>query len=259
MNVIEILSSFKKQLSVCKTIKYYKKLPSTQLAVKKLAQKGFEEGFVVVAEKQTSGYGRIQRIWNSNIGGLWFSILLKPIIRPNEVSKLALLLSIALKRTLERKYQISSKIKWSNDVLVCDKKIAGIIVEMSAERDKINWVVAGIGVNINNDIPKDLENVAISLKDILKSETNRTEFMAEFLIDFEKLYFDFQKNGFKQFLKEYNSNLAYKNKSVSVDTGYAVTTGMNLGINEEGMLIIKTPNGFEKIMSGTLRISAECD
>jgi BirA family biotin operon repressor/biotin-[acetyl-CoA-carboxylase] ligase len=259
MNVIEILSSLKKQLSVCKKIKYYKKLPSTQLAVKKLAEKGFEEGFIVVAEKQTSGYGRSKKVWSSNVGGLWFSILLKPIISPDEVSKLTLLLSVALKRTLKRKYQISSKIKWPNDVLVCDKKIAGIIVEMFAEHDRTNWVVAGIGININNDIPKNLENISVSLKDILKKEADRAEFMTEFLIDFEKLYLDFQKDGFNQFLEEYNDNLAYKNKSVSIDTGRAVTTGINLGIDEEGMLIIKTLNSFEKIISGTLRRSKECD
>jgi BirA family biotin operon repressor/biotin-[acetyl-CoA-carboxylase] ligase len=255
----EIEARLKKHLNICKTIKYYKELPSTQLAVKKLAEKGFEEGFVVVAEEQTNGYGRIKRVWNSNVGGLWFSILLKPCIRPDEVSKLTLLLSIALKRTLERKYRIDSEIKWPNDVLVCDKKIAGIIIEMSAEQDRINWIVAGIGININNNLPKDLENISVSLKDILKIEIDRAEFMAEFLINFEDSYLAFQKTGFKQFLSEYNDNLAYKNKYVSIVTGYAVTTGINLGIDEDAMLVIKTSNGFEKIISGTLRIIKKCD
>jgi BirA family biotin operon repressor/biotin-[acetyl-CoA-carboxylase] ligase len=252
-NGYEIEAKFKKQLNICKTVKYYKELPSTQIAVKKLAEKGFKEGLVVVAGKQTNGYGRIKREWSSNDGGLWFSMLLKPSIRPEETSKLALLLSIALNRILEKNYNVGSEIKWPNDVLVLGKKVAGIIIEMSAEQDIVNWVVAGIGINANNNLPKDLESLAVSLKTILKKKLDRSEFLAALLMEFEDLYVAFQKKGFKEFYDEYSDKMAYKNKPVTIDTGYSAIAGINLGVDEEGKLIIKTSNGFEKIISGTLR------
>jgi BirA family biotin operon repressor/biotin-[acetyl-CoA-carboxylase] ligase len=253
-NEYEIEASLKKPLNVCKIIKYYKKIASTQIAVKKLAEKNFGEGVVIIAEKQTKGYGRIKRVWNSNKGGLWFSMLLKPVICSDESSRLSLLFSIALNRILEKKYRISSEIKWPNDILICGKKVAGIIIEMSAEQDIINWVAAGIGVNINNSLPEDLKDISISIKEVLKREIDRTEFIVAFLTEFESLYFNFQRGGFKLFWEEYNSKVAYKDALVTVDSGYNdAITGKNFGIDESGILIIETKNKIEKIVSGTLR------
>jgi BirA family biotin operon repressor/biotin-[acetyl-CoA-carboxylase] ligase len=251
-NEFEIESKLNKNLNVCKIIKYYKELPSTQTTVKMLAQKGFDEGTVVIVEKQTSGYGRIKRVWSSNPGGLWFSILLKPFLVPEESTKLALMLSIALKQTFDL-YNIDSKIKWPNDIFIKNKKIAGIIIEMSAEQDIINWIVAGIGININNELPKELKDIATSLKEIISKEIDRTEFICKFFINFEKLYTSFKEKGLKPFLKEYNANLLYKNKHVTISNGHNTITGINLGIDENGMLIVKTKNNIEKIISGTLR------
>jgi BirA family biotin operon repressor/biotin-[acetyl-CoA-carboxylase] ligase len=181
-------------------------------------------------------------------------MLLKPVIRPDESSRLSLLFSIVLNRILEKRYGISSEIKWPNDILICGKKVAGIIIEMSVEQDIVNWVAAGIGVNINNGLPENLKNISISVKEVLKREINRSEFLAAFLMEFENLYSNFQKNGFKQFLGEYNSKVAYKDALVTVDSGYKDTiTGKNFGIDESGRLIIETKNKLEKVIFGTLR------
>jgi BirA family biotin operon repressor/biotin-[acetyl-CoA-carboxylase] ligase len=253
-NKYEIEVNLKKPLNICRTIKYYKETASTQIVVKKLAERDFGEGIVVIAEKQTKGYGRIKRMWNSNEGGLWFSMLLKPVICPDESSRLSLLFSIALNRILKKKYGISSEIKWPNDILIFGKKVAGIIIEMSVEQDIINWVAAGVGVNINNSLPENLKNTSISIKEVLKREIDRAKFFAAFLTEFESLYSNFQKDGFKQFLEEYNSKVAYKDAFVTVDSGYNdIITGKNFGIDESGRLIIGTKNKLEKIISGTLR------
>ncbi|MDR2616740.1 MAG: biotin--[acetyl-CoA-carboxylase] ligase [Endomicrobium sp.] len=251
-NEFEIESKLNKNLNVCKIIKYYKELPSTQTTVKMLAQKAFDEGTVVIVEKQTDGYGRIKRVWSSNPGGLWFSILLKPFLVPEESTKLALILSIALKYTFDL-YNIDSKIKWPNDIFINNKKIAGIIIEMSAEQDIINWIVAGIGININNELPKELKDIATSLKEIINKEIDRTEFICKFFINFEKLYTPFKEKGLKPFLKEYNANLLYKNKHVTISNGHNTITGISLGIDENGILMVKTKDNVEKIISGTLR------
>jgi BirA family biotin operon repressor/biotin-[acetyl-CoA-carboxylase] ligase len=252
-NKYKIESKLKKPLKICRTVKYYKQLPSTQTAVKKLAEKNFEEGFIIVAEKQTNSYGRINRTWSSNTGGLWFSILLKPSIHPDEVSKLTLILSIALKRTL-KEYKVDSEIKWSNDVFVNGRKIAGILVEMSAEQDRINWIVAGIGININNKLPEKFADISISLREVLGREVDRTEFFAEFLAKAEEIYDNFCNTGFEMFVEEYNRNIAYKNEVVTIDDGYNnIMSGVNLGIDKDGKLIVNTKVGLKKIISGTLR------
>ncbi|MDR2399126.1 MAG: biotin--[acetyl-CoA-carboxylase] ligase [Endomicrobium sp.] len=253
-NEYEIECNLKRSLKICKILKYYKELASTQTSVKKLAERNFDEGIIVIAEKQTNAYGRIKRMWNSNEGGLWFSILLKPLIRPEELSKVSLILSIALNRTL-KEYKVDSEIKWPNDVLVNGKKIAGILVEMSAQQDRIDWLVVGIGININNTLPKELKNISISLKEVLEKETDRSAFLASFLINFENIYDDFQNKCFSFFADEYNDKLAYKNKSITIDDGYNVVFGINLGIDKDGKLIVKTTNGVEKIISGTLRLN----
>jgi BirA family biotin operon repressor/biotin-[acetyl-CoA-carboxylase] ligase len=252
-NEHKIKSKLKTPLKICKMIKYYKQLSSTQTAVKKIAKKNFKEGFIIVAEKQTNSYGRIKKTWSSNAGGLWFSILLKPSIRPDEASKLTLILSIALKRTL-KEYKIDSEIKWPNDVFVNGRKIAGILVEMSAEQDRINWIVAGIGININNKLPEKFANISISLKEVLGREVDRAEFLAELLAKVEDIYNDFCNTGFEMFVKEYNWNIANKNEIVTIDDGYNnIVSGVNLGIDKDGRLIVNTKFGFKKIISGTLR------
>lgn len=251
-NEYEIKLKLGKPFSVCKIIKYYKELPSSQATTKVLAQMGFDEGTVVIVEKQTDGYGRIKKTWSSNPGGLWFSILLKPPLTPQESTKLALILSIAIKQTLHS-YNVISKIKWPNDILVNNKKIAGVITEMSAEQNTLNWIVVGIGININNKLPKELKNAAVSLKETINECVDRTEFIFKFLINFEKLYAVFIKKGLSPFLKEYNDNLLYMGKPVTINTGCNTVTGINLGIDENGMLTLQVKGTLKKIISGTLR------
>jgi len=256
-NEYKAKTNFGRQLDVSKRVIYYKKVKSTQTIVKNLAGKGFGEGLVVIARKQTGAYGRIKKKWSSNAGGLWFSMLLKPLIHSDEVSKLTLVFSIALKRVFEKEYKIDSEIKWPNDVLVLGKKIAGIIIEMSLKHNAINWLVAGVGVNINNSLPKYLEDTSISLKNVLKRKIKRSEFICAFLKEFENLYFDFKINGFKNFLEEYNNKLAYRNENITVDDGYNIITGRNLGADEKGRLVVKTKNTLEKIASGTVRLAKD--
>ncbi|MDR1511768.1 MAG: biotin--[acetyl-CoA-carboxylase] ligase [Endomicrobium sp.] len=251
----EIKTNFIGQSSLYKTIRYYKKLESTQIIVKELAEEGFGEGIVVIAGKQTGSYGRNKKKWVSDIGGLWFSTLLKPMMYPNEISKLMLLLGIAVGRVFEKRYKISPEIRWPNDVLVFGKKVAGIVTEMSVKQNKISWVAAGVGININNRLPEYLESVSISLKGILKKKVNALEFISTFFNEFELLYFDFKKSGFGNFLKEYNDRLAYKNRYVDVDSGYYVITGKNLGVDASGRLVVKTKNELERIVSGSVRLA----
>jgi BirA family biotin operon repressor/biotin-[acetyl-CoA-carboxylase] ligase len=180
-------------VGIFKTIKYYKEVTSTQILLKEFAEQGCDEGLVVVAEKQTGGYGRVGNTWSSNIGGAWFSILLKPRIQPDNAKELLLILSLSIKNVIEKQYYIDCELKWPNDVLIYGKKIAGSMIEMAINHDTIKWLVAGIGVNLNNDLPEDLIATSISLKTILKHEVNVTNFITSFMANFTELYT--QKNN----------------------------------------------------------------
>lgn len=236
-----------------KNVIFYKKITSTQIKIKEGAERNLYDKTLIIAQEQTSAYGRMKREWSSQNGGLWFSFLLAPKIRPDEISKLSLVAGMAINRVLKEFYLTDSKIKWTNDILIDNKKIAGILIEISAEQDKVNWVAVGIGINLNNDLPENLTHISTSLKKVLKRNVSRKEFLGLFIKTFENLYFDFQKNGFSKFFKEYNKNIAYMNLPVKVDTGFDIIKGVNKGVDEEGKLILKNNNKTLKIISGTLR------
>ncbi len=248
-----VFARLKYALSVCKQIKHYPKIDSTQTKIKQFAQKNEPEGLIVVADTQTAAYGRMKREWSSAAGGLWFSILLKPKIRPDEASRMAIAISIALNRALEVYLGIKTEIKWPNDILYKGKKLSGIIIEMSAEQDIVNWVAAGIGVNANNKLPKTLANTSISLNEIKGAAIDKPGLLAAFFNEFESVYKDFQKYGMAEFNEEYNSKAAFIEKKVEVDTGFGIIKGINEGIDANGYLLLKTKEKLEKIVSGTLR------
>ncbi|MCL1971428.1 MAG: biotin--[acetyl-CoA-carboxylase] ligase [Endomicrobia bacterium] len=251
----EVFKNIPHSLSVCKKIIHLKKINSTQIKLKNLADDNEPEGAVIVADEQNAGYGRMRRGWSSAAGGLWFSMLLKPKIAPERASLTALLIGIALNRVLKKEYGVKTKIKWPNDILFDCKKLAGIIIEMSAEQDAVNWIVAGVGVNADNILPKDLKD-AVSLSAILDKAADRAKLLAFFLSEFDGIYAEFQNSGFGGFAGEYNENIAFLNENVTIDSGFDIIKGLNKGISEDGRLVIETNNGFEKIISGTLRRSS---
>ena len=256
----EIKSFFKKLPAIAGKIICYDKIDSTQTKIKTLAESAAATaagGLVICAEEQTQGYGRRKRSWSSNRGGLWFSFLLKPKISPNDVTKIALIISVAINRVLEKKYGVNSKIKWPNDILADGKKLCGIITEMSAsaEDGAVKWVAAGVGINVSNVLPKELKNESASLKEITKANINRAELLAAVLQELDGTCAKFIKNGFEAFYGEYNKKSAFINENVVLDTGFDIIKGINLGVSKNGELLLKTAGGIEKIISGTLRKS----
>jgi BirA family biotin operon repressor/biotin-[acetyl-CoA-carboxylase] ligase len=248
----EIKSFFDKPLRIAEKIICCDKIDSTQTKIKKLAESS-AGGLVVCAEEQTEGYGRRKKSWSSNKGGLWFSFLLKPEISPNDVPKIALLISVAVNRVFERKYELNSKIKWPNDILADGKKLCGIITEMSAEDGAVNWIAAGVGINVSNALPEELVKESATIKEILKKDVRRTELLAAVLQEFDAVYEEFMKRGFASFHKEYNEKSAFINERVFIDTGFGIIKGINLGASKSGELLLKTGGGVERIISGTLR------
>ena len=130
----------------------YESLDSTNTACFRLGEEGLAEGALVLAEYQKKGRGRMGRHWASPKGkNILLSVLLRPVLPPAEVSKITLLVAVSVAKTLDRAYSVKTGIKWPNDILYRERKLCGILTEMAAESDRVNFAVAGVGLNVNAD------------------------------------------------------------------------------------------------------------
>jgi len=233
-----------------KDVVYFNKINSTNIYCKNLAKENAADGTVVVADIQEKGRGRKSRAWSSPEGGLWFSVLLKPDIPPQNAMILTMAASISLVEAIKETTGLKPVIKWPNDLLINGKKICGILTELDAEMDKINYAIIGIGINVNNPMDKDLESIASSLKNESNNEVSRVELLKNILAKFDKNY-DYVKSS--DYEKIRNLWFSYANiigKKVKVKREKDVLVGTVSDVDETGRLIVKTDSGFEKIISG---------
>jgi BirA family biotin operon repressor/biotin-[acetyl-CoA-carboxylase] ligase len=220
---------------------------STNVVARQLAERGIAEGTVVVAETQSRGKGRLGRKWITKPGGLWMSVVLKPAIDPMHASSITLLAAVSVTKAL-RGAGLEAVIKWPNDVLVNGKKICGILTEMSAETDVVNFIVLGIGVNVNNDVPLE---TATTMRSELGRDADRLKFMQSLLETLEEDYFTFKKEGFTPILWSWRRYSDTLGRLVEVTYQDEVVTGLAQDVDEDGSLLVKTPDGsIRKIVSG---------
>ncbi|MFH1283629.1 MAG: biotin--[acetyl-CoA-carboxylase] ligase [bacterium] len=241
IDVIKIKLEKDKLLDVYGNIKYYYHTHSTQTAAKRLADNKAVEKLAIITEDQDQSYGRFGRKWSSPYGGLWFSIILKPDIVPQNAAFLTLLMSLAVREVLQEYAKKPMYLKWPNDVFADNKKICGILTELSAEIDRTRWVVIGAGININNRIPSELSKTAVSLAQLCKRKFERTELFYSILKNFGERYKKFLISGFYPFKSEYRKNLLWINKNVKAELAdESVVKGRIFGINRNGFLILQT-------------------
>src|SRR5580692_10641821 len=164
----DLLARLGKTKVIGRDIRVFEQTTSTNDVIEKLARDGVKEGVVVFAESQTRGRGRLGRKWISPAHkGLWFSILLRPDLRPQETTQLTVASATALRRAIESETNLKLEIKWPNDILIGGKKVAGILTELSAELDRVKHVILGIGIDVNLDAGEfsaELKKIATSLK-----------------------------------------------------------------------------------------------
>jgi birA, biotin-[acetyl-CoA-carboxylase] ligase region len=198
----EILSGLKTTL-FGRNIHYFDEAGSSNDIAKKMAETA-EEGTIVIVEQQTGGRGRLGRQWASPKGGIWFSTILKPRIALAAASRLTLTFGLSVAKTL-RQNGFDAKIKWPNDVLVGGKKVSGILTEVEAEIDTVEYVVIGIGINANmslKDIPEDLRENSTTLRDESGKSIDRVEFLQELLFEMEQEYIRFSTRPFNEIMDE---------------------------------------------------------
>ena len=217
-----------------------------------------EEGTIITAEQQISGKGRLGRNWSSpESTGIYMSIILKPNLDPTKVSKLTLIGAAAVCKGL-KDIGLDSQIKWPNDIVINGKKVCGILTEMNCELNMINYIIMGIGINVNlevDDIPMDLKEKATSLK-IVKGETvDRKELLGLILNYFERLYDDFKdKEDLTETITICKENSALLGKEIQIIQNGSVRIGNAIDINKDGELVVRFDEGLETIISGEVSI-----
>ncbi len=236
-------------------VQYCTDTKSTNDDAKKLAREGAPRGTLVVAERQQGGRGRMGRAWDSPMGGLWLSVVLRPELLPVDAPKLTIMSAVAVAEAILRSTGISTNIKWPNDILVDGKKVCGILTEMSAEMDAINYVILGIGININNDFPDELKDISISLKQVKGEKVSRIEVLRALLEKLEHYYILAEKEGFEEIFVRWRAlciNLGRKVKIIGRNYNFE---GIALDIDSSGALLVKALDGqIEKVVSGDVSL-----
>lgn len=242
-----------------KKMEYYPSVDSTNHVAKSLAYHGAEEGTIVVAEEQESGKGRLDRNFYSPRGkGIWFSIILRPNFLPHEAPQCTLMAAVAVAEAMKR-FNLKPEIKWPNDILFKGRKIVGILTEMTCEIGKINYVVIGVGINVNisrEEFPEELQDVAASLSEMNGGEVNRVEFFRAVLEEFDKIYGIVNESGFGEIFrrwKEYNCTIGKNIRVTSAIDGKSFT-GKAVGLDEEGALVVETAQGRRTVYAGDVSI-----
>jgi BirA family biotin operon repressor/biotin-[acetyl-CoA-carboxylase] ligase len=235
-----------------KDVKYFKETESTNIIAREIAA-SVDEGTIVIAESQTAGRGRLGRKWISPVGGIWLSIILKPGMEPVYAPRITLLAGVSVAKTMQG-FGLPAKIKWPNDVLINGKKVCGILTEIGAEVDIIEYLVVGIGIDANVDtgtFPEDFRDNSTSLEKEMGHKINRVGFVQKLLEEFETLYTKFQEDGFPQILEEWRNMSATIGQWVKITAQARTIYGEAIGVDNEGALIVETAEGhLEKIVAG---------
>lgn len=219
---------------------------STNIRAVHLAEAGAPHGTVLCADSQTGGRGRLGRSWESPPGvNLYISLLLRPPIDPREAPCLTLVTAVALADAVEEAAGMSAALKWPNDLYLRGRKAAGILAEMSADPDRLRYVVIGVGLNVNadrEDFPVALRSKATSLKRETGRPHRRVELLARFLERFEEAYGMYRSGGLPALLPRWNRRCLLAGKTVLLRHGEQDLRGTAVRVDEEGALVFR-PEG----------------
>lgn len=232
-------------------VEYHDAIDSTNLQAKRLALQSDEDRVLIVADQQNAGRGRLGRNWHSEKGtGLWLSLLLKPEIEPEISFRMTLIAAVAVSEAIEKTTGLKAGIKWPNDIIVNGKKVCGILSEMSAEWQKINYIVLGIGINVNQEaFPDDIVHIATSLMKESGSRVNRLELLKNcveaYLLYEQALY---SEEMLQTLLEVYRKRSVTLGQVVRV-IGKEERIGTALEIDDKGALLVAFDNGNQEYVN----------
>lgn len=238
-------------------VERYDEIDSTNIRAKEWAKSGTPEGSIVLAESQSAGKGRLGRTWLSPKGtGIWMSIILRPHISPQQISQVTLVAGMSMRRAISEVTGLEAKIKWPNDIIVGEKKVCGILTEMAARANHAEYVVVGIGVNVNDESLDEAIPHATSLALEGGCAYDREQIIIQFANIFEGYYEVFLNTGnLGGLIKEYKDNCINLGKQVRISNNQEEYIAYVEDIDVDGSLIIKKADGrCETIFTGEVSV-----
>jgi len=244
-------------------IHQFDEISSTNDQARKLAEEGAPEGSVVIAENQTQGRGKPGNVWESSPGqNILFSLILRPQLSINFVQKLTLAIAFSAVDAFneflsEYGYNdINFNLKWPNDILADNKKVAGILLESSVQDQKIQYITAGIGINVNQDISQlsdEINPIATSFKHILGQEIEREVLLTYLLYYIEKHYVRYERIEYRDVVESWKQYCNLFGSTAKFKTSYNEEKGIIKDLSDEGMLLYENESGeTKKFISGDI-------
>lgn len=234
---------------------YQAEVTSTNTVVKQMAVAGAPGGSLCLCETQTAGKGRLGRTWSSPAGcGLWVSVLLRPRLKPEHAPLITLCAAMAMAQAVEETARIDVRIKWPNDLIYQGRKLVGILLEISADPDAIEYVVVGTGLNVRKGAyPPELEGKAAALEDFTQPPLRR-EVLVHYLAALENVMARLEKDGFVGIAADYAARSCTLGSQVQV-IGSVNLTGTAEAIDETGALLVRTDDGaLHRVLSGDVSV-----
>ncbi len=244
-------------------LEYFAETASTNLLAAEAAAQGAPEGTVFLADRQTAGRGRGGHAWDSEPGAnLLLSFVLRPRIAPADALWLSLMSGLAVQQAIRYQTGLAPDLRWPNDLLLHKKKFCGILTELSCEGNRVRHAVVGIGININQqEFPQELSGLATSLAIETGRSWQRSKLLAGLLKSLDGEYrmllgeltperAPARPIWLLQRLRESSSYIQGKPVHVSEEGGYDGTTA---GLDERGFLLVRTPTGVRRVISGGVR------
>ena len=257
----EITRDLKTQL-IGKRVYYFEEIDSTQNFAQNIAADKKENVTIIIAEKQTSGRGRLDRKWTSPKGGIWFSLIIHPKFDVSSSTLIPILSAVALSKSIKSVLDIETEVKWPNDITMNGKKVAGVLVDASFQTNSIDYLILGIGINFDIDAKKLEKRLTKTPNfygiDSLREKEDKTppkKLLKEFLLQFEKNLFQLDKGEKSKIIKEWTKRAAGIGKKITINTSNGKISGISQGIDNDGALKIKTRNEIKKIYVGDVVLS----
>lgn len=232
------------------TIVHKESLASTQITAHEYANHNASHGTIIIADEQHEGKGTMNKSWYDMKGkSISLSMIIRPDIPPYLAPQFTLLTATVLAEAIHTYMKIKPQIKWPNDILIEGKKLAGILTEMNVKHNKINYIIIGIGMNVNQnigDLPDHLDQSITSLFLNTDQEWNIKEFIKHILLTFEKQYQLYLDTGFSQIKRNWEKNAYRLGEKLWLTTSNKAWQGRFLGLSENGTLLMENNHGVKK-------------
>jgi len=229
---------------------YFAEIDSTNRYARQLAANGAREGEIVIAEEQTQGRGRLGRRWQSPpFANIYFSVILRPRLVPADAPQITLMAAVAVAEAVDSFITQSATIKWPNDILVGGKKLAGILTEATCDPKRVDYVILGIGVNVNYRLaamPDEIRARATSVAELTGKSVSRESFLRRLIHDLDRCYGELEESGFALLAPRWEAHFGLRGKRVRVELLDQIVAGRAIGIDRDGALLVEDEQGAVK-------------